>query len=72
MVELLLDGVTWEVRGVGGERGRRDTIWMNVERTPEVVAERRRIDGVETVVFTVGVSRSGRRRTTRIRRPCNA
>ncbi len=52
MVELLLNGATWEVQGVGGERGRDDTIWMNVERSQEAVAETRWIDGVEAVTFT--------------------
>jgi RNA polymerase sigma-70 factor (ECF subfamily) len=54
MVDLLLDGARWEVQGVGGERGRRDTIWMNVKRTHPLVAERRRIDGLEAVALTVG------------------
>lgn len=55
IVDLLMEGSTWEVQGVGGERGR-DTIWLNVERPEGVVASRRRIDGVEAVAFTVSAA----------------
>lgn len=51
MVELLLEGATWEVLGVGGERGR-DTIWLKVEHPPSVSAERRELDGELAVAFT--------------------
>ena len=52
VVGLLMAGVTWEVQGVGGERGR-DTIWLKAERPDGIVAARRLIDGVAAVAFTV-------------------
>jgi RNA polymerase sigma-70 factor (ECF subfamily) len=51
IVALLLEPVTWEVQGVGGERGR-DTIWLKVELPAEVAAEPRMIDGELVVAFT--------------------
>jgi RNA polymerase sigma factor (sigma-70 family) len=52
IVGLLMDGVAWEVQGVGGERGR-DAIWLNVDRPEGSVAVRRLIDGIEVVAFTI-------------------
>jgi RNA polymerase sigma-70 factor, ECF subfamily len=51
VVELLLEPVTWEVQGVGGERGC-DTIWLNVSFPEALAAEPHVIDGELVVVFT--------------------
>jgi len=51
VVDLLLEPVTWEVQGVGGERGR-DTIWLKVERPSELRAEPHLIDGELAVTYT--------------------
>ncbi len=51
VVELLLEPVTWEVQGVGGERGR-DTIWLKVSLPEALAAEPQVIDGELVVVFT--------------------
>ena len=48
---LLLDSVTYEPQGVGGERGRR-AIWLNVPMPDIVSAERHAIDGEHVVAFT--------------------
>jgi RNA polymerase sigma-70 factor, ECF subfamily len=52
LVELLLEPVTWEVQGVGGERGR-DTVWLKVEQPQAIVAVSHVIDGELVVAFTV-------------------
>lgn len=52
VVDLLLEPVTWEVQGVGGERGR-DTIWLKVRLAHALVAEPHVIDGELAVVFTL-------------------
>ena len=51
VVELLMEPVTWEVQGVGGERGR-DTIWLKVSLPEALRAEPHVIDGELVVVFT--------------------
>jgi RNA polymerase sigma-70 factor (ECF subfamily) len=51
VVALLLEPVTWEVQGVGGERGR-DTIWLKVRLPRSLVAAAHVIDGELIVVFT--------------------
>ena len=48
---LLLDSVTYEPQGVGGERGRR-TIWLNVPAPDIVSAERHVLEGESIVAFT--------------------
>lgn len=52
VVGLLLEPVTWEVQGVGGERGR-DTIWLNVEPPSGLLAEPHVIDGELAVTYTL-------------------
>ena len=49
---LLLDSVTYEPQGVGGERGRR-TIWLNVPVPDIVAAERHVLEGEYIVAFTL-------------------
>ncbi|HEV2363841.1 MAG TPA: hypothetical protein VGS12_06530 [Caulobacteraceae bacterium] len=58
LVPILLDSVASEPQGVGGERGTRDPIWMNVPAP--VRAERQVVDGVTVVAFTFE-TRPGRR-----------
>ena len=48
---LLLESVTYEPQGVGGERGKRG-IWLNVPVPAIVVAERHVVDGETVVAFT--------------------
>ncbi|HSZ50305.1 MAG TPA: RNA polymerase sigma factor [Caulobacteraceae bacterium] len=48
---LLLDSVTYEPQGVGGERGRR-TIWLNVPVPDVVSAERHVLEGENVIAFT--------------------
>ena len=50
IVDLLLEPVTWEVQGVGGERGR-DTIWLKVEQPSALFAEPHVVDGERVVTF---------------------
>jgi RNA polymerase sigma-70 factor, ECF subfamily len=52
VVDLLLEPVTWEVQGVGGERGR-DTIWLKVELPRALVAEPHVVDGELIVAFVL-------------------
>lgn len=52
IVALLLEPVTWEVQGVGGERGT-DTIWLKVGTASAVVAEALEFDGELVVAFSV-------------------
>ena len=52
VVELLLEPVTWEVQGVGGERGR-DTIWLKVRLPRSLVAAAHVVDGELMVSFTI-------------------
>lgn len=52
VVGLLLEPVTWEVQGVGGERGR-DTIWLKVEPPSGLLAEPHVIDGELAVTYTL-------------------
>ena len=54
IVALLLEPATWEVQGVGGERGR-DTIWLKVRLPEALVAEPRVIDGELIVAFMLPV-----------------
>jgi RNA polymerase sigma-70 factor (ECF subfamily) len=49
-VALLLESVTYEVQGVGGERGTK-TIWLTVAFRNGIVAERRTVDGERVVAF---------------------
>jgi len=65
---LLLDSVTYEARGVGGERGRK-AIWIDVgvARPPEVIWERHVVDG-EQVAVGVYATPGGRRFLTGISR----
>lgn len=58
VVELLLEPVTWEVQGVGGERGR-DTVWLKVTLPRSLIAAANLVDGELVVTFTV---RDGERR----------
>lgn len=58
---LLLESVTYEPQGVGGERGTRG-IWLNVPVPAIVSAERHVVDGENVVAFTFmakGVKRLG-------------
>jgi RNA polymerase sigma-70 factor (ECF subfamily) len=48
---LLLATNTYEVQGVGGERGT-DTIWLKVSFRDGVTAERHAVHGTDVVVFT--------------------
>jgi len=49
---VLLESVTYEPQGVGGERGLGDTIWLSVTVPRGVVAERHAIDGESIVAYT--------------------
>jgi RNA polymerase sigma-70 factor (ECF subfamily) len=56
---LLLDSVTYEPQGVGGERGTR-TIWLNVAVPDVVSAERHAVEDEQIVAFTF--TTNGRKR----------
>jgi hypothetical protein len=47
----LLDSCTWEVQGVGGERGKK-VVWLQVPRREGVAGARHLIDGETAVCFT--------------------
>jgi RNA polymerase sigma-70 factor (ECF subfamily) len=48
---LLFESCTWEVQGVGGERGKR-TIWLNVAFREGIEGSQHVIDGERIAVFT--------------------
>jgi RNA polymerase sigma factor (sigma-70 family) len=52
---LLLESNTWEVQGVGGERGTK-TVWLSVIFRPGVTAKRYVVDGEPIVAFTFGAA----------------
>jgi hypothetical protein len=52
VIDLLLETATWEVQGVGGERGVK-TIWLEVSFHPGVTAERCVIEGETIVADTI-------------------
>lgn len=54
VVSMLLDNTTYEVPGVGGERGNRNLIWTNVPRPAGVRAEPVMYNGEWIVVFSGG------------------
>ncbi len=49
--DLLLDSCTWEVQGVGGERGKR-TIWLSVAFRDGIEGSQHVIDGERVAAFT--------------------
>ncbi|HEY1710200.1 MAG TPA: sigma factor [Rhizomicrobium sp.] len=51
---LLLDSCTWEVQGVGGERGKK-TIWLSVVLRDGIAGAQHVIDGEHIAVFTFTV-----------------
>src|SRR5579872_6049090 len=48
---LLLETCTWEVQGVGGERGK-NTIWLRVAFRPGIAGSQHEIDGERVACFT--------------------
>jgi RNA polymerase sigma-70 factor (ECF subfamily) len=52
LVALLLESVKYEPLGVGGEKGIKNAIWIDVPRAKNVVAERFTIEGELIVAFT--------------------
>lgn len=54
---LLLESCTWEVQGVGGERGK-NTIWLSVAFRDGIVGSQHIIDGERMAVF--GFTRDGK------------
>ena len=54
VVSLLLDNSTYEVPGVGGERGRKDLTWVNVPKPDDVRAEPIMYQGEWMVAFWHG------------------
>jgi RNA polymerase sigma-70 factor, ECF subfamily len=57
VVSLLLDNTTYEVPGVGGERGKKDLIWVNVPKPDDVRAEPVLYQGEWMVAFWRGPER---------------
>ncbi len=49
--DLLLESCTWEVQGVGGERGKR-TIWLQVAFREGVMGSQHEVDGERIACFT--------------------
>jgi RNA polymerase sigma-70 factor, ECF subfamily len=58
VVSLLLDNTTYEVPGVGGERGKKDLIWVNVPKPDDVRAEPVVYQGEWMVAFCHGPERA--------------
>jgi RNA polymerase sigma-70 factor, ECF subfamily len=58
VVNLLLDNTTYEVPGVGGERGKKDLIWVNVPKPDDVRAEPVVHQGEWMVAFWHGAERA--------------
>lgn len=52
LVALLLESIKYEPLGVGGEKGTKNAIWIDVPRGKGVVAERFTIEGEPIVAFT--------------------
>jgi RNA polymerase sigma-70 factor (ECF subfamily) len=52
LISLLLESVTYEPLGVGGEKGTKNAIWIDVPRRKGAEAERFTIDGELIVAFT--------------------
>jgi len=48
---MLLDSCTWEVQGVGGERGKK-TIWLNVSFREGIQGSQHLIDGERIAAFS--------------------